>query len=144
MAFTPIASLFGGALIGASASVLLALNGRVAGISGILGGLLSGERADRAWRSAFLVGLLSAGAFLALAFPGALRSSSSPLPLGITIGAGLLVGFGTQLGGGCTSGHGVCGISRLSKRSLVATMTFMVTGALAAFLVQHLLLGGRA
>ena len=141
MAFTPIASLLGGALIGLSASALLALNGRIAGISGILGALITGDVADRGWRGAFLAGLLSAGVVVALAFPGALRSSA-PVPLAITVVAGLLVGFGTQLGMGCTSGHGVCGISRLSKRSLVATMTFMVTGAVAAFVVQHVLLRG--
>jgi uncharacterized membrane protein YedE/YeeE len=145
VAFTPISSLLGGALIGLSASALLALNGRIAGISGILGGLVRGEPSDRGWRAAFLVGLLSAGVFVAVAFPGALRSSSSPpVPLGITVAAGLLVGFGTQLGGGCTSGHGVCGISRLSGRSLVATLTFMVAGALAAFVVQHLVLRGAS
>lgn len=143
MAFTPISSLLGGALIGASASALLALNGRIAGISSIVGGLVRGASSERGWRGAFLVGLLVAGTIVALTFPAALRSSASaPVPLGITVAAGLLVGYGTQLGGGCTSGHGVCGISRLSSRSIVATMTFMATGALAAFLVQHVFLRG--
>jgi uncharacterized membrane protein YedE/YeeE len=142
VAFTPIASLFGGALIGLSASALLALNGRIAGISGILGGLVNGDALDRGWRAAFLGGLLGGGVLVTLLFPAALQSSASSLPVGITVAAGLLVGLGTQLGGGCTSGHGVCGISRLSKRSLVATMTFMVVGALATFLVQHVVLRG--
>ena len=142
MAFTPIASLLGGALIGLSASALLALNGRIAGISGILGGLVRGARDERGWRAAFLGGLVAGGVFVALASPNALRSSASTLPIGLTMAAGLLVGFGTQLGGGCTSGHGVCGISRLAPRSLIATVTFTLTGALAAFIIQHVILGG--
>ena len=142
MAFTPIASLLGGALIGLSASALLAFNGRIAGISGILGGLVRGARDERGWRAAFLGGLVAGGVFVALASPNALRSSASTLPIGLTMAAGLLVGFGTQLGGGCTSGHGVCGISRLAPRSLIATVTFTLTGALAAFIIQHVILGG--
>lgn len=142
MAFTPLPSLAGGALIGLAASILLALNGRIAGISGILGGLLHGEKADRGWRAAFIGGLLGGGVVVATLFPAALRSSLSALPLGVTVVAGLLVGFGTQLGGGCTSGHGVCGISRLSRRSLVATTTFMIAGALATFVVQHVVMRG--
>jgi len=138
MAFTPVSALIGGALIGASASMMLALNGRITGISGILGGLIRRQRGEVSWRATFLAGLLVGGVLLALAYPRALPAASST-PLALTVVAGLLVGFGTQLGGGCTSGHGVCGISRFSKRSILATMTFMVTGALAAFVVQHVL-----
>ena len=138
MAFTPVSALIGGALIGASASMMLALNGRITGISGILGGLVRPQRGEVGWRATFLAGLLVGGVLLALAYPRALPAASTP-PIALTVVAGLLVGFGTQLGGGCTSGHGVCGISRLSKRSILATMTFMATGALAAFVVQHVL-----
>ena len=138
MAFTPVSALIGGALIGASASMMLALNGRITGISGIVGGLIRRQRGEVSWRATFLAGLLVGGVLLALAYPRALPSASTT-PLALTVVAGLLVGFGTQLGGGCTSGHGVCGISRFSKRSILATMTFMATGALAAFVVQHVL-----
>lgn len=140
MAFTPLSALAGGALIGLSASVLLAFNGRIAGISGIVGGLFRSEPNEQGWRAAFLGGLLGGGVLVAMLFPSALQTSAAALPLGMTVGAGLLVGFGTQLGGGCTSGHGVCGMSRMSGRSLVATLTFMIAGALAAFLVQHVVM----
>ena len=138
MAFTPVSALIGGALIGASASMMLALNGRIAGISGVLGGLVRPQRGDVEWRITFMAGLLAGGVLLALAYPRALLATSAS-PIALTVIAGLLVGFGTQLGGGCTSGHGVCGISRFSMRSILATLTFMASGALAAFLVQHVL-----
>ena len=138
MAFTPVSALIGGALIGASASMMLALNGRIAGISGVLGGLVRPQRGDVEWRITFMAGLLAGGVLLALAYPRALLATSAS-PIALTVIAGLLVGFGTQLGGGCTSGHGVCGISRFSMRSILATLTFMATGALAAFIVQHVL-----
>ncbi len=138
MAFTPVSALIGGALIGASASMMLALNGRIAGISGVLGGLVRPQRGDVEWRITFMAGLLAGGVLLALAYPRALVATSAS-PIALTVIAGLLVGFGTQLGGGCTSGHGVCGISRFSMRSILATVTFMATGALAAFIVQHVL-----
>jgi uncharacterized membrane protein YedE/YeeE len=136
--FTPIASLVGGALIGASAASLWLVNGRVAGISGILGGLLTPARGEIAWRLAFLLGivvapLLYAGAGASIA-PAAITSSVPLLVLG-----GLLVGFGTRLGGGCTSGHGVCGMARLSPRSIVATLLFMAAGFMTVFVVRHLL-----
>ena len=136
--FTPISALIGGALIGASASMLLAFTGRIAGISGILGGLVRPERGEVSWRVTFLAGLFAGGVLLAFAYPRAFPPPTVT-PLFVTVAAGLLVGFGTQMGGGCTSGHGVCGISRFSKRSILATMTFMATGALAAFFVQHVL-----
>ena len=141
MTFTPISASIGGALIGASASLMLVLNGRVAGISGILGGLLRLPRGDTSWRASFLAGLLVGGVLLALISPQVLPTANRT-PTALTVVAGLLVGFGTQLGSGCTSGHGICGISRFSTRSIVATVTFVATGGLAAFIVQHLL--GRA
>jgi uncharacterized membrane protein YedE/YeeE len=136
--FTPWSSLLGGALIGASASLLLALNGRIAGISGIVGGIVrpaSGEEAS--WRALFAAGLLAGGAIVYALHPASFGPSVVSLPL--TLLAGLLVGFGTRLGNGCTSGHGVCGISRFAPRSFAATAAFMATGILAAFVVQHAL-----
>lgn len=131
---TIISALSGGALIGASASLLLLCHGRVAGISGILGGVLRGGTSDRDWRLAFLAGLVAAGVVAAIAFPSAVGASPVSLPL-VAV-AGLLVGFGTRLGNGCTSGHGVCGISRLSVRSLLATVVFMLTAALTVAVVR--------
>jgi uncharacterized membrane protein YedE/YeeE len=128
--FTPISALAGGALIGLAASALLILNGRVAGVSGIVGGLVRPQRGEWEWRAAFAAGLLAGGlALLALAPPSI---GAPPRPLGALVAAGLLVGFGARLGGGCTSGHGVCGLSRLSRRSLAATLTFMAAGVAAA------------
>ena len=139
--FTPFASLAGGILIGLSASMMLLLGGRVAGVSGIAGGCLGLLRGDVSWRVAFLVGLVAGGAVLEVAAPGAIAFAlDRSLP--VLAVAGLLVGFGTRLGSGCTSGHGVCGLSRGSLRSLVATMTFMATGFATAALIT-LWLGGR-
>src|SRR5687767_9444827 len=136
--FTPVGALIGGALIGASASLLLWLNGRVAGISGIVAGLVRPQRGDLGWRVSFVAGLVVAGILLALAKPS-LFGAPAARPLVIIGAAGLLVGVGTGLANGCTSGHGVCGLSRLSKRSLVATLTFMTTGALAVLFARHVL-----
>jgi uncharacterized membrane protein YedE/YeeE len=133
---TPIASTIGGMLIGSSASLLLLLNGKVAGISGIFGGLFSPASEDRRWRAAFLVGLLGAGLLFSWFRPSAI-GSPPPLPLGLLVVAGLLVGGGTELGNGCTSGHGVCGISRGSKRSILATLIFMATAVGTVYLVRH-------
>jgi uncharacterized protein len=123
-------ALAGGALIGAAAALLFATHGRVAGISGVVGSLLPPVPSDRGWRLAFVLGLLAAGGLGALVAPQAIgasvRSSST------VIIAGLLVGFGTRMGSGCTSGHGVCGLARQSSRSLVAVVVFMTTGAIAA------------
>jgi len=133
--FTPWASLAGGVLIGIAAAMLVLLNGRVAGISGIVGGLLTPERADIGWRVAFLLGLLMA--------PAAYHwFSRAPFPrieagFGTLLIAGLLVGLGTSYGAGCTSGHGVCGLSRLSPRSLVATIAFMAAGMATVYIVRH-------
>ena len=139
--FTPLPALLGGALIGLAASLLLLTHGKVAGISGIYGGVLRRGTSDRGFRIAFLAGLVAAGAVVRLVFPSAFATTwSAALP--ITLAAGVLVGFGTQLGNGCTSGHGVCGISRLSARSLVATLTFMATGIVTVYVVRHVLGGG--
>jgi len=133
--FTPIPSLIGGALIGISATLLLLLHGRVAGISGILYNFLtpSTSSQERSWRALFLAGLLGVGAVWFAIQPAAFDSSiSRSLPI-VAI-AGLLVGVGTRLGSGCTSGHGVCGMSRLAPRSMIATLTFTITGALSVLL----------
>lgn len=130
-----LVTLAGGALIGLAASLVLLTHGRVAGISGIFGGLLGRPPADASFRVAFIAGLVLAGLGVALLAPD-LVPSASPSVL-VSAVAGLVVGFGTRLGNGCTSGHGVCGISRLSQRSIVATLTFMVTGAITVFLLRH-------
>lgn len=139
--FTPFASLLGGALIGLAASLLLLFTGRVAGISGITGGLFRPGHGDLSWRLVFIAGLVAGGLVMLLASPAAFHVGVDR-SFGALAVAGLLVGFGTRLGGGCTSGHGICGLARLSWRSLVATLTFMATAALAVFVVVHLL-GGR-
>ena len=132
--FIPWSALIGGALIGVSASLLLRLNGRVAGISGIVAGLVTPRGGERSWRAAFVAGLLAGGLALVLLRPSAIAAPAAPMP--IVLAAGLLVGFGSRLGNGCTSGHGVCGLSRGSRRSLAATLTFIATGALAASAVR--------
>lgn len=138
--FSPWPSLGGGMLIGLGASLLLLGIGRVAGVSGIASNGLFGAGGERAWRVAFLIGLVAAGAVMAWFEPAAFGASPLALP-GVGI-AGLLVGVGTRLGSGCTSGHGVCGISRLSPRSLVATLTFIATAALTVAVARWV--GGRA
>ena len=135
--FTPWTSLAGGMLIGVAAAVLLLAAGRIAGISGIVGGLLAPRRGDIAWRAAFVLGLVAAPVLLA-AF-GALPEARIEAGTGTLLVAGLLVGLGTTWGSGCTSGHGVCGLSRLSPRSLVATLAFMIAGMATVFAVRHLL-----
>ncbi len=138
--FTPGMSALGGALIGISASMLLLSHGRIAGISGIVGDVLSGDTTRSDWRLKFLVGLVAGGLVMWLLAPSdfVVRvERSTPM----VVAAGLLVGFGARLGSGCTSGHGVCGLSRISRRSLVATMTFITTGAISTYLTTHLLGG---
>lgn len=129
------APLLGGMLIGLAASLLLLWNGRVAGISGIVAGLLRPGSGEVGWRGAFVAGLLAGGVVLALLDPPALQVQA-PVSLGGLVLAGVLVGYGTRLGNGCTSGHGVCGVSRLAPRSLVATATFLLTGALTVALMH--------
>lgn len=131
-----IYALAGGALIGLASTLLLLANGRIAGISGILGGALSPQRGDFAWRVSFLLGLLGSAAMQPFSPE---RFSTAGMPsLGWVAVAGLLVGFGTRLGSGCTSGHGVCGLSRGSPRSFAATLTFMGAAALTVFVTRHL------
>jgi uncharacterized membrane protein YedE/YeeE len=139
--FTPLASLIGGAMIGLAASLLLLGDGRIAGISGIVGGLLNRSAGDTAWRVFFIAGLLVGGLGLRVVDPTLLRMDLDR-SAGALVTGGLLVGFGTALGNGCTSGHGVCGLSRGSPRSFVATLTFLATGLLMATLVGRVL-GGR-
>ncbi len=139
--FTPLTGALGGALIGLAAALLLALNGRIAGISGIVGGLLPPRAGDALWRLLFVLGL-ALGALLVRLYSGAplavpVESSTFTLVLG-----GVLVGFGTRLGSGCTSGHGICGLARLSPRSLVAVLTFMASAMLTVFALRHALGGG--
>lgn len=134
--FTPWKSLVGGLMIGAASALLLLFNGRIAGISGILGGLLRLPKDDMAWRIAFLSGLVTAPAVYGFFFP-------IPAPHGtdggfIVLIAGLLVGLGTRYGSGCTSGHGVCGLSRRSPRSIVATAAFMIAGFVTVYVIHHL------
>jgi uncharacterized membrane protein YedE/YeeE len=140
-AFTPWSSTLGGLLIGLASAGVLVAQGRVAGVSGICGQLLSPVRGDSAWRAGFLAGLVVVGAVGSWQFPTAFSLSGLPsLPLIML--AGLLVGFGTRLGNGCTSGHGVCGISRMSPRSLVATATFMAVAAATVVMLLHVLAEG--
>jgi uncharacterized membrane protein YedE/YeeE len=134
--FTPWTSLAGGTLIGLAAALFVLFNGRIAGISGILGGLLQWPKGDVAWRVAFLLGLI--GAPLAYSLFAPLPSVQIDAGSTTLILAGLLVGVGTRYGSGCTSGHGVCGLSRLSPRSLVATAAFMAAGVATVFVVRHL------
>jgi uncharacterized membrane protein YedE/YeeE len=135
--FTPLAALAGGVLIGIAAAMFALLNGRIAGISGVLGGLLRPTRGDMAWRIAFVLGLV--GAPLVYVLFAALPKPQIDASYGALILAGLLVGIGTRYGSGCTSGHGVCGLSRLSPRSLAATAAFMGAGFITVFVTRHLL-----
>ena len=135
--FTPWSSLAGGILIGVAASVLILFNGRIAGISGIIGGLLKPSGGDIGWRIAFIGGLL--GAPLIYRLTTELPVIAIDAGNGVLIAAGLLVGIGSRYGSGCTSGHGVCGISRLSPRSLAATLIFMAAGFAATYAVRHLI-----
>ena len=139
--FTPISALIGGGLIGLAAVLLMATNGRIAGISGIVSGAMVGETESRLWRLAFIIGLIGAP------FIWALFGRAQPVAEGLPgwaalIGGGLLVGIGTGIGSGCTSGHGVCGMSRLSPRSIVATLTFMGVGMAVVALLRPLVMGG--
>jgi hypothetical protein len=139
--FTPLSGAVGGALIGLAAALLLAFNGRIAGVSGILGGLLPPRAGDLLWRLLFVAGL-AIGALCVRIYTGAplaVPTGSSVFMLAL---GGLLVGFGSRLGSGCTSGHGICGLARLSPRSMVAVATFMGSAMLTVFVMRHLLGGG--
>lgn len=141
-AFTPIPSLLGGVLIGLASTGLLLANGKIAGVSGVLGRSLFPAAGDLGWRLAFLVGL-PLGAWLATRLTSDAMGYSITASLPLLVGGGLLVGIGTQLGNGCTSGHGVCGLARGSRRSLAATLTFMAIAAITVFVVRHVLGGPR-
>jgi uncharacterized membrane protein YedE/YeeE len=134
-AFTPWSALAGGAVIGAASALFVLVNGRIAGISGIVGGLLRPATADVAWRAAFIAGLVAAPAVFGVfaTLPDVAIDAGYPL----LMVAGILVGVGTRYAAGCTSGHGVCGLARLSPRSLIATLTFMVAGFATVFIVRH-------
>ena len=136
--FTPVSSLIGGVLIGTSATLLLLFNGRIAGISGILGGLVIPAQDGRLWRMLFLSGLIISGFIYHMVFP-AIFYPRPDYPLVLLITGGFFVGFGTRMGGGCTSGHGVCGIGRLSRRSVVATLAFMITGIITVYVIRHII-----
>jgi uncharacterized membrane protein YedE/YeeE len=134
--FTPWPSLAGGLLIGVAAAAFVLLHGRIAGISSIVGGMLGARGGQLAWRFAFIAGLIAAPtAWLLIGVTPVPRINA---PLGALVVSGLLVGLGTSYGSGCTSGHGVCGLSRLSLRSLVATLTFMLAGFATVFVLRHL------
>ncbi|EHV9682456.1 YeeE/YedE family protein [Vibrio diabolicus] len=133
----PWESLFGGILLGISATILLLVNGKIAGISGIMNGIMSPKKGDYSWRLLFAVGMI-AGGLISVLMLGVAVPSTANLSLGMVIAAGLLVGIGTRLGNGCTSGHGICGMGRLSKRSVVATCVFMVVAGLTVFVRLHL------
>ena len=136
--FTPGSALAGGLLIGASASLLLILNGRIAGVSGIVAGLFQRDLREVAWRAAFVVGVVLAPLLYQVVF-GLLPLVTFDASMGVITVAGLLIGFGTRMGSGCTSGHGVCGLSRASPRSLVATTVFIVTALVTVFITRHLI-----
>jgi uncharacterized membrane protein YedE/YeeE len=137
--FTPWASLAGGILLGLASALFILVNGRILGISGILGGLLTLKPSEAGWRVAFMLGMLAAPATLSwVAPPDLLSAPRIDASYALVVIAGLLVGFGTRLGSGCTSGHGVCGLSRLSPRSLVATGSFMAAGFSMVYVMRHL------
>ncbi len=138
--FTPLSAAIGGALIGLSAVLLMLLTGRIAGISGIFGGLLNPDSNDKGWRIAFIAGLILAP-LLAAGIGYGMPIPKLPSSWTVIIAAGLLVGFGSRLGGGCTSGHGICGVARLSVRSIAATTIFMLA-AIATVAVTRHVLGG--
>ena len=136
-AFTPTSALIGGAIIGAAVALFAVLNGRIAGVSGILGGLARPQAGDVSWRIAFVAGLVAAP--LAWRVLDALPEIRVDASFPALVAAGLLVGVGTRYGGGCTSGHGVCGVSRASPRSIAATVAFMATGFATVFVARHLI-----
>lgn len=136
--FTPISGLIGGLLIGLATAMLLLLNGRMGGISGIVGGLLATRTSEVVWRAVFVAGLLL-GAFVYMLATGATIPVTMQASLPVLVVAGLLVGFGTRLGSGCTSGHGLCGIARFSKRSIVATAVFFGVAILTVYFTHHVI-----
>lgn len=138
---TPLSGFLGGALIGLSAALLMLLMGRIAGISGIFGGLLAPNASDRGWRVAFIAGLIAAPLLASFFSGAALPSPTMPASMIVIVVAGLLVGIGSRMGGGCTSGHGVCGIARFSARSLIATAIFMAAAIATVAIARHVIGG---
>jgi len=136
-AFTPASAVIGGAIIGVAVALFVVLNGRIAGVSGILGGLARPQAGDISWRVAFVVGLIAAP--LAWGLLAALPEIRVDTSYPVLVAAGLLVGVGTRYGGGCTSGHGICGVSRASPRSIAATVAFMAAGFATVYVVRHLI-----
>ncbi len=136
-AFTPLQGVIGGAMIGLSAAILLLVFGRIAGISGILGGVLPPRSGETGWRAAFVAGLI-AGPLIVASATGNLLAVELQSPVWVLIPAGLIIGFGTRLGSGCTSGHGVCGLARLSLRSISATATFFAVALATVYVSRHL------
>jgi uncharacterized membrane protein YedE/YeeE len=141
--FTPLSAIAGGVLLGMASSLLFVLDGRILGISGIVGRLRAAPPGDRRWRGVFLAGLVAGGIALCL-FDRSALAVASEQTIPVALAAGILVGVGTRMSNGCTSGHGLCGLARLSKRSLVATLVFMAAGALTVFVVRHVLHAGGA
>lgn len=137
--FTPWSALFGGILLGIASAAFILFNGRILGISGILGGLLTSRKGDLSWRIFFLLGLLAAPVSLFVLAPGLIDAPRIEAGNVAIVVAGLLVGLGTRYGSGCTSGHGVCGLSRLSPRSLAATLAFMASGFATVYVIRHLI-----
>lgn len=135
--FTPVAGLIGGMLIGLSATLLLLFNGRIAGVSGILSGAFL-EKGDRSWRWMFLVGMILTSFVYQLFYPESFTEPEN-IPLLILISGSFIIGFGTRMGGGCTSGHGICGIGRISPRSIAATFIFMGSGLVTVYIMKHVL-----
>jgi uncharacterized membrane protein YedE/YeeE len=136
--FSPVSALTGGALIGISATLLLLFNGRMAGISGIMNGVFNSPRSETVWRLAFLAGLVIGAFLFKLIVPGFFTMRQG-YPLGLLAAGGFLVGFGTRMSNGCTSGHGICGLANLSPRSLLATLTFMAGGIVTVYFIRHVL-----
>lgn len=134
--FTPASALIGGAMIGAAAVLLMLFSGRIAGIAGIVGGVLGANRGDIGWRLAFALGLM-AGPYLVMLGGGTVPDVDVVASLPVVVAGGVLVGFGTRLGNGCTSGHGVCGLARFSRRSALATLVFMAAAAAVVYAVRH-------
>lgn len=139
--FTPVASLLGGVLIGIAALILLAFNGHIAGITGVTRGVLRPKTGDTIWRIVFILGLI-AGPLVFQTISGTQAASIITSSTPVLVFGGLLVGFGSSLGNGCTSGHGICGIGRISKRSIIATGSFMATAAFTVYVMQHVIRGG--
>ena len=136
--FTPVSALAGGALIGIAVTLLLLFNGRMAGVSGIMNGVFNSPREERNWRLAFLSGLMLGAVLFRLLLPD-FMSLRHDYPLPLLAAGGFLVGFGTRMGSGCTSGHGICGIANLSLRSILATLTFMASGIFTVYIIRHVL-----